>query len=299
MAEFDKLKRAGFGGLEFPIRSCRMKCTYRVHQHVYLKTPGAALEKMCRTPYRVDMEIEFDTDIQGYGSLWPNTLASLRALFEQGVTAPLVVPTVGSFPCVITEWEQVNESRLRSGEHVHITLEEDNTVAFLAAALAGVSSASVESTNEGFVAVSRTIEPRPDIFDDIQEAVNDVLGFVDQVQLKQNLLAAKIEGLAALIQSADRTVQQLQDPSNFPVVYALQDLLLSTIELLEDITQQQGEARVYTVPMTMSVGAISFAIYGDTSHFDELVSNNRIDDPFAVPAGTALIYFTGGLLKAA
>lgn len=299
MAVFDKLQRASFGGIEFPIRSARMRCDFRHFEHVYLKTPGAATEKMSRGLYRVEMDAAFDANVRGYGQLWPTALAALRRAFEQGTTADLVIPTVGTIPAWMPVWEQEMNVKVRSGERVPFVFQEDNSTAFVESALSSVTSTSVPTNHAALQSFAKDLNPRPDIFDKIQDAVNDVLGFVDQANLEQSLLAAKIAGLADLINQCDREVEQLQDPSNYQVIYALHDLLASVLRMARDLTQQQGEAGIYVLPRTMSVAQISTAIYKDTSHFNDIVSNNRIEDPFAVPAGTQIIYFKNNLLNAA
>lgn len=296
---FDGLQRASFGGIEFPIRTARCKGTYRHHDHIYLKTPGAATEKMGRGLYRFEMAGVFDVNVPGYANLWPGALSQMRRLYEQGATAPLVYPSIGSVPCFIPEWDQEMDLRIRSGETAQLIFQEEQSAAFLQQALIKVTSTSVNTAHAALQITADTLNPRPDIFDTIQDKVNGVLALYDQAELRQNLLAARIESLSELIREADRDIEALQDPSNFTVVWALQDLLASTLQLTRDITQQQGDPRIYVVPMTMTVGAISNAIYGDTSHFDDIVSNNTIEDPLTVIAGTQIIYFPSGILNAA
>lgn len=295
----EQLQRTSFGGLDFPVRTARCKGSFRRHEHVYLKTPGAATEKQSRGLYRFEMAAVFDVNVPGFKNLWPGTLSALRKMYEQGTTAALVYPSIGSVPCWIPEWDQELDMRIRSGETAQLIFHEEQSAAFLEQAASKVSSTSVQTTHAALQLLAGGLNPRPDIFDQIQDAMNNVLGFVDQAQLQQSLMASKIEQLSSLITQCDRTVEQLEDPSNFAVTYALQDLLSSTLKLAKDVTLQQGEPGIYIVQKTMSVGEISTVIYKDTKHFDEIVGNNRIEDPFKVPAGTQIIYFKTGLLNAA
>jgi hypothetical protein len=296
--EFPKKQRASFGDLAFPITSCRMKGSYRHYEHVFLKTPGAAVEKLSRDLYRVDMAGVFDMNIQGYGDL-SATIDALRRHYEAGTTLPLVIPYIGTVPCWIPEWDEDIDFKIRSGHKAQLVFMEDQNVAFLEQALRRTTATSVGSSHDVFQLQADAIVPRPNIFDQIREQANKVFGFFDQAELQQNLLASQIDGLTDILRIADRDVQALQDPSNFAITYALQDLLAATLELARDVTQQQGEARIYVLPQTMTVMQISVAIYGDTTHYQDIVNNNTIPDLYEVPAGTQIVYFAGGLLNAA
>lgn len=299
MPVFDQLQRASFGGIEFPVKTVSMKCSFRHHEHIYLKTPGAATEKMSRGLYTVNMGGVFDANIAGYGKLWPNSLAALRRTFELGTTADLVVPTVGTIPAFMTEWSQEMDVKIRSGENVPLTFQEDQSAAFIETTLKKTASTSVLTSQDKLNFIASRLDPKPDIFDKIQDKANKILAIFDEAKLQEQSVAAKIDGLSELIREADRDLDELKNPDNFDIIFALQDLLAANLQLARDLVQQDGEARLFTVPSTMTLSQLSVAIYGDTSHASEILTNNTIDDPFSVIAGTKIIYFATGILHAA
>lgn len=117
MPVFDQLQRASFFEIPFPVKSVHIRGRLRRHEHEYLRVPGALNEKLGRGLYMIEMEAVFDANIKGYGRLWPNSLGQLREIYEQELTGDLVVPTIGTIPAFITEWDQTAEmGRVRSGK---------------------------------------------------------------------------------------------------------------------------------------------------------------------------------------
>lgn len=299
MSAFDSLQLAGFDGLIFPIRNCRVKAVMRHHTHEYLKTPGGLNEKLERGLYKIDMEGVFDVNIEGYGAngapLWPTVLATLRTKFEKGTTGPLVIPTIGTIPAFMTDWDQEMKANIRSGETVPLSFLEDQSETFLTEALIDTDVTSLAKSALQLDSLTQELDPRPTIFDDINEAANAILAIKDQADLFGARIESQILQMANLIRQADDLIQS---PTDYRIVDALHELLDSGISLTRALGEQAGEPRAYTVPAQMSMSQISTAIYGDTSHAVELMQNNFVDDVFAVPAGTVIIYFTTGAIAA-
>lgn len=297
MPVFDQLQRASFDGLEFPVRSVQVRSRARVHTHEYLRVPGGLNEKLQRSLYTIEMEAEFHTTIKGYGTLWPNVLAALRNKYEQQITSELVIPTIGAIPAFLSEWHQTAEmGRVRSGEHAQLMFTEDQTEVFLSRALAEVDTSSIETEAANLDTIRKQIIPADAIaaaslFDSIQDTANAIFAIKDQSDLYGALLAAKVNQLTELLRRADREVDDLEDPENYPLVYALQDLLDAAITLERNLIESPRGPRLYTVPRTESVSDIATAIYGDTSRANEILLNNDVEDAFAVPAGYKIIYF--------
>jgi hypothetical protein len=292
MANLRNLQRASFDGIEFPIKSVRIKQSGRKHLHVYLKTPGGATEKMGRGIYIVTMQAVFDVNIPGYGNLWPDKLEQLRRLSESQKTAKLVIPTIGTIDAWLPDWEQEADFEKRlSGELAPLNFEEDASQVFLTNALSKTTATSLGTASAALDSFTQELDPQPDIFQQINEAVNGILAIRDQADLFGALAASKIEQLALLVRTADATLTELQDPLNYQIVEALHDLLAALLDLANDITGNGTEARIYVTPKLMSVGEISSALYGNATHATELMQNNSLDDPLAVPAGERLLYF--------
>lgn len=319
---FDGLQRAAFEGLEFPVSEIKVRCSMRHFVHYYLRVPGGVVEKLERGLYEVTMTAHFDTNIKGYGQLWPNVLMAIRQKFEQGITAPLVIPNIGTMKAFMPEWEQVTDlGKVRSGERVPLKWLEDQNDLFLDDAAANVALDTVTSAQKRLAQVLAappqkkvrypicpadfvlTPEDR-NLFDILQSRVNAVLALLDQAELAMGLIASKIAGVTALVKHIDRKVKALQHPANYAILRALQDLWDALMRLggggakidSPTGTSQAGRvptfARAYLVDQEpLSVAAISQILYGDTTHAVDIMRNNRIENPMHVPIGTTIIYF--------
>jgi hypothetical protein len=304
MPVFDQLQRAAFDGLEFPIKYVSIKGRYRHEEHEYLRVPGAVIEKLERALYSIEMGAVFDTNIRGYGTLWPNTLAALRNKFEAGVTSALVVPTIGTVPAFQPEWDQTAEiGKIRSGEVVRLLFKEDQTQRFVTLALvkAQQQSLATAASNLGTVRASLADMPAQDIsiFDAIQEGSNALLAFKDRADLVNGWLAAKIAQVTHLVRQADSALESMKDPVNHELLEAFMGLWNALVVMGTNLAESPRGPRLYTVPRQMSVSDIAVAVYGNTERASEILVNNNFADPFAVPAGEKVIYFVDGGLVAA
>jgi hypothetical protein len=308
---FDQLQRASFDGLEFPIRSVSVRGQYRHYDHVYLRVPGAVIEKLERDPYIFEMDAVFQATIKGYGNLWPAGIAAMRGKFEQGITTSLTIPTIGSIPAFITNWDQsADMGRSRSGESVKITFKEDQSEVFLTTALAQVDQSSLQSATEAFQfereaaaereALRRGItaadfesETDTSIFDAIQNAANGLLSIKDQAGLYGGLIQAKVMQLNNLCAQADSLSTSMQSPENYPLLAALLGLWDASTNMGKNLSESPRSPRLYTLPQTMAISDVATATkkLGGVDDANALLLNNSIEDPFEIPAGSQLIYF--------
>lgn len=294
MSAHDGLQRASFDGLEFPFTKMNVRGKYRLHTHEYLKTPGGLNEKMARGLYTVEFQAVFDANITNLNGgtllLYPDVLNSLRDKYERGITGSLVIPSIGTIQAIQTDWNQEMDAKIRSGEKAPLTFLEDNSEEALTSALSEIDTTSVASNAFKLDSLANELDPKPTIFDTIQEMANAVFALRDQGNLFGARLEAQVLALTGIIHEADRTLDELQNPVNYRIVDAMHELLDSLLTLSRVASKTQ-EAGKYTVPMTMTVGQISTAIFGDTSHALEIMQNNYLDDPLAVPAGTVIVFF--------
>jgi hypothetical protein len=302
----DSFQRASFADIAFPIKEMRIRGRLRFHEHVYLKTPGAVVEKLGRGLYGVEMTPSFDANIRGVGVKYVDSINRLRALYERGVTAPLVIPGIGSMPAFIPEWDQGLISSLRSGMSVPLHFMEDATEQSLAIAASEAKAVSLQTTSSALVSLAKSLENSPvandltviennariaNIFGQIQDAVNSVIAIRDLAVLGQALVAAKVLALAEFLREVDRTLIELQDPANYLIVEAIHELIDAAQDLALDVTGKDRQPRIYRLPATMSISQVSNAIYGNTGKAYELMQNNDIEDPLTIVAGEQLIYF--------
>lgn len=303
MPAFDSLQRCGFDGLQFPIKSVSIKARYRHHEHEYLRVPGAIIEKLERALYDIEIEACFDTNIRGYGTLWPNGVNALRKKFEEGLTGPLVIPTVGTLPAFQPEWaQQIDMARVRSGETIRLAFKEDQTQRFLQLALVQTQQQSLATSTTNLAAIrAQLAEPPADtsIFDAIEAGANSILAIKDQSDMYGGLLAQKLGMMQSLLHEADSQLQSLKDPGNYLALEAFLELWNSVVTMGTNLAESPRGPRKYVTPKLMSVADIATAIYGSSERASEILMNNQVNDAFAVTAGTEIVYFEDAGLIAA
>jgi len=304
MPIFDTLQRCGFDGVQFPIKSISIKGRYRHHEHEYLRVPGAIIEKLERATYSIEIDAIFDTNQKGYGQLWPGAISALRKKFESGTTGPLVIPTLGTIPAFQPEWdEKIEIARIRSGQTSRLVFKEDQTAKFIRLATVQAQRQSLAASAFNLAAVrAQLVEPAndTDLFDKIENIANDILSIKDQVDMQSGLLAQKIASLTNLMGEADRQLESLKDPTNYQALDAFLDLWNATVIMATNLAESPRGPRTYVTPRQMSVNDIAAApeVYGSSERAAEILMNNQLDDPFAVRAGTKIVFFEDAGLAA-
>lgn len=291
-----KLPRASWKGkdgtkIEFPVRHVTVKGSMRHHIHEYPHSPGGAYEQLGRKLYEIHMTSSFMETFAGYPGLWPLNLDTLRSSFERGDPGALTIPTIGTIDARCVNWSQSMDARVQSGEEIEFEFLEDQSQLFLVDFIVAKNTVEMKSAVSNFEIEVEKSGSDVSVFDQIRATANLVLAYVDQGEAFSNLLAAKIEGLVAIIDEVDRDVDMLQNPQNWAVFNALRDLWASSVALFQDLLQTKGEIKVFVVPMTMPIGDVSSAIYGDNTHGVELLQLNPVDDAFVIPAATRIRYY--------
>lgn len=281
------LPRASFHALEFPIETQRVRGGARHHMHEFPHAPAAALEKLGRKPYEIEMVANFQTTFVKWPNLWPKRLEELRAAFELETSDWLMIPTIGRMYCQCIDWDQEWTSKVLSGEKAVFKFVEDAQDTFAFANLVQVSVDSLPSQLEKYKGGLENLDTVPSIFDQVTDAVNSVMAVVDQSNAYGGIVVAKVQALADLCKEADRRTE-LQSPVNYELLNALRDLWASATTLLVDPQRTGGKLVPFRVPSTMSVGSVAKLVYNDASRAVEILNLNPIDDAFAIAAGTML-----------
>lgn len=286
----DTLDKGSFKGIRIPILTYTFRASARVHTHEYRKVPGGRNEKSGRKLYESRISAAFHQSGPGQGApAWPDNLHAIRELFERQESAILVLPTIGNVKSTIVEFESTYTAKVRSGEDAQITFLEDEDNSFQDVIplddvrdIAG-KAAKLER------AVAK-LPQRPNIFDQINSAVNQVLAYRDQFQLYGSLVASKIANLTLILEEADRTLQILQDPTNWEINDALQELWAATINLTQSPGAQVKPARHYIVTRRSTVGEVAARIFGDASRARDLLGLNFFEDALSIPPSTDVLY---------
>jgi len=282
--------------------------------HEYPHSPGGAPEKLGRKLYEVRLSCPMYQGSTKYPLLWPETVASLRIIFEGGQSFDLVIPTLGTITAYCTSWREVAEpKRGRNGVTYDLTFREDQSNLFLVTSLITQTTASFSSSVAAYAAAlqdqlagpadAEALVEEPDslmlavpsasdlaTLQQIGSVASSVLDAVTTALSYGDTIASAALALATLCAYADANVAFLNLPTAYPLLYALEAVWMQAIALANDAQQTGFEVIYYTVPSgtTMSVTAISQAIYGDSSYALDIMLTNPLENPFAVPGGTVI-----------
>lgn len=313
---FSKLQRAAFFEIQFPVRRMTVKGSLRYHVHEFPHAAGGAFENLERKLYEIHMTAPFMQRFRAYPNLWPKRLNDIRTLCETGQAGPLVIPTIGTIRARCVEWPEEMDAKVQSGVVVDFTFIEDQPSANLVSTIVSASEANVASATDaynaeliaarasntgslfGTLSNSQVVAAAsggrgftPDILDVINDVAQQVFALKDQFDLEGQLLTAKVDRLAGLIEQADATVVGLQQPENYSLLDSLRNLWAANNQLAKDIQGQRAPLAVYPVPMVMSVSEVSVRLYGDNSQAVTLMQMNPIDDVLRIPVGTRIKYY--------
>jgi hypothetical protein len=290
----DSFRRLSFDGIEFPYKRLRVQGSMRHHVHEYPHTPGGAPEKQGRALYKASVSATFHASFLDtkWSHLYPTTLNRLCKLFDSGETKDLHLPNLGTVKAFATNWDRDLDTRIRSGEEVQIEFLEDKSEEFLVAYQLQMESGALEDRIGTWTQYAEeTVPAPPSIFDSITNLANSVLAYRDQTHLYDEFLESKIASLLRLINQADSSVRELNDPLNWRTRDALADLWNTISKLHKDPVDRGVELRDWTIPRLMSLSEVAAALYGDATKSEELIGLNVLDDPYAIPANTVIRYY--------
>ena len=298
---FDQLQTFAFGGYKFPARSYSVHGAIRDHVHEYPHSPGGSPEKLGRRLYEVRVTGVFVEDNalppahrgKYGGSLFTRQLNLLRALWDEQTTDTLVLPHIGSLQAYALTWDEKADSRNRSGVEVDIVFREDQESTQLAVSV-DIGATTFPERADNFASVVAQLygnEPTPNLFAQINSVANSLIAIKDQSDLYGNLIASKIAGLNALLAQADKAVRDLDQPDNLQLLESFLSLWDSAQGLARDTANKGGDMRTFVVPVLMTVGDVSTALYGTPSKGTDLMALNPLDEPLAIPAGTKIRYY--------
>lgn len=324
MSVFDEFPRASFDGIEFPVTRTQVIGGLRDHVHEYPHAPGGAPEKLGRKLYTIRFSALFHNTFPTYPELYPQALSDLQDRFEDQVTSDLTIPNIGTIQAYCVNWDRTADAKARSGEAVELEFREDQSQAFLINGIVNVSGKTLQSAQTQFIqamdpllnppntpqvlingnlvdgpppraltraeALAQLTTRDADLINSILSAITSLLSIADQVELYGNLVEAKALAVVQLCESAHDSVRVFQNPVNHAALDALKQVWSTSQNIGKNATQQQGNILYYTIRITMSIGQVSTAIYGDQSRASELLQLNAIEDPFQIQKGTVLRY---------
>lgn len=290
---FSRVRRASFGGIEFPYTDYSITGSLRHHVHEYIKRPGGEVENLKRRAYEFSFRCPFRDVFEGYVDLYPSVLSALISLCEAGDTKDLWVPTMGrSFPCKATTWVRNVSAAMRSGEDVTFSFIEDSTEAFTTLNLIGAKSAALGPKSKVLTNQIAVLEDATalGLLDKVLLELEKWQSAIDLAQAQVEYQTARID---ALVQSCEAlaAVPVLQLPVAAPALRTLIDMWATAIA--ERQAQRLAFAPIQTFVVdeqTTDVVAVTMKLYGSPKRVGEVLRFNDFDDALRITRGTRVRY---------
>ena len=289
---FDQVQRASFNDIDFACERYSVKGSFRDGVHEYRHTPAGQPEKQGRRLYTFEFDAVFSAATPLYPTAWPDDWDQLINAFEQGKTADLVVPTIGTIPAYCIDWPvDVDFRRNRDGIRARLVFREDQQQLFLSLIDGSINPDALPAKTSNLIESALDAGLGEDLFTSITNLVNDIASAGDYYEMQAELYADKVAGIITACQRVDEKVKELNDPKNWKVVRANAELCVAAIKVSESILRKAVPIVDFVTPALMSVLDVSMNLYGDTSRAGELLGLNRdpiIDDAFSIPPGTVI-----------
>jgi len=290
ITDLDPLK---FAGVRIPYESITVRGGVRDAVHEFPHAAGGAPEKLGRKLYEIEIQARFSSGLidPELLYLWPRQLNELQRSFENQTTEDLQLPSIGVIKAYCTNWTRTISARFLNGEVTTLQFREDLADQFLVEKVLTGDVRGISELNNKLQLEGDKIEPKPGIFDTIDAAVNVVRAVLDTADLYGQLLDAKVQTLLNILEEADRRWQDFNEPDNLAALEALHQIWEATLNLWNDLFQNNATISEYTVPREMTAADVSTAIYGDTTHAVDIMNLNPLDDPYRITAGTTIRYY--------
>lgn len=290
MSAISQLKQASFDGIAFPYTTCEFALQPRYHAHVYIHTDGGELEKLGLALRKVTFRIPAHDTLQPpYRNFYSQVLPKLWAKFAALLTAPLVVPSIGTIQAMAIDPKR-SIGALTSGEPVEVSFLEDSKTLATFDAVFTPSVNTLPTTVRGFVRAAPPEVPQS-LLDRLLAAVSALMSLAARADTFARQWTAKVSEVINLCETLYR-LPILALPSSVACVSLLLDLHLAAIKMREEAQRRSRPVLTWpsVTPARLAAGQVAAWIYGDTGRVGELLALNDWD-PLNVPAGSTVRYF--------
>jgi len=286
-------KDCSFASIRFPVLSCKVKGGMRIHEHIYPHSPGAAVEKLGRDLYKIEIVPCFEANLipDVYQGIWPARLSTIRGIFESGATEDLILPTIGKVRAMAVSWDQdFTPARSISGEAVTWSFIEDQENARLSDAVYAQSH-NLKSSLDAFQVAGLSLDPKPSLWDQVTQAVDWALSFKGQGELWASLIESKLRGAITMIEEMLNQANALSDPRNAFAIEVIQELWAQVVAFYNDQRETGMRFKHIKTNRDMDIGQVAVWLYGDSEKASDLLSLNAFDDPYSIKTGTGIRYY--------
>jgi len=290
VSAISQLKQASFDGIAFPYTTCEVMLETRRHVHLYIHTNGGEVEKLGLGLRKIAFRIPAHDTLQPpYRNFYSQVLPKLWARWSALVTAPLVVPQIGTIQAMAIDPKRAIGA-LTSGEPVEVQFLEDSRTLATFDALFTPSVSTLPTTVRGIVRAAPPAVPQS-LLDRLLAAVSAVMALAAQGETFARQWTAKISEVINLCETLYR-LPVLALPSSFACLDLLLELHFAAVKMREEAQHRSRPVLVWpsVTPARLAAGQVAAWIYGDTGRVGELLALNDWD-PLNVPAGSIVRYF--------
>lgn len=284
------MRRASFGGFQFPWNRIQISGSLRHHVHEYPHQPGGEIEELGRKLYEFKFSSDFHDTMFGWPNVYPEQLGKLRRKFEEETTEDLVIPNFGTVRAKCIKWDQTLVAKARSGESVEFTFLENTQNAFSIGFILGSSTAAMLPAVARLQQIAAAQGIKSGLFADLESAVGDLATLVQKGQLVGAVAYGKVKTVLNLCADIE-SLPILNKAGSYPTANANRDVWASANKVSVDMLRRDQPLQTFFVDHTMSIVDVSLAIFGDTLHAMEILQLNDLDDAMALPPGTLVKHY--------
>lgn len=269
------LETASFKSVTFEIIDIKDSFPRRIVEHQFPNRDGAELEDLGRQPWKQNFSAVF------YGDDYETNLSAFISVCNEATSGEFVHPVFGKIESAKININSINHS---ADEWNYCTVEcegiEDGTSTSIPELF---SIGSFEDDLETEVGVLEALESTlTDVISDATDFYNNATNYTKDITKRFNRLSKKID-------TAVQLYDDVTDVSNYPVVKALNRVRYSASKLKDRIISSKPKMTEKRLTTTVPAAVVAQLLYGDGSRYAEIIAQNKIRNPFLIPAGTNLI----------
>lgn len=276
-----QLETASFRGVEFACQVIDDDLGRRLAEHSYPYRSGSDFEDLGRKARSTRLRVVF------LGEDYLGDLGAFLQAADAGRTGLFQHPLMGSWQAKCRTYPVHHEHGARDMATLEVEFVEDGTNTALPD-LFSVSQgqADVEEAAVASLAANQSLLDKA--IAGVEDAVASARAFAAEATAAVQNAVDRVNQIRAKVNSLIQAMRDLTDIQRWPLTRALRRLVHSAAKLAKAVESLAPPLVFHTVGASSSVSMIAHALYGDASRAQQLLSLNRIANPYLVPAGTRL-----------
>lgn len=288
--DFDTLSEASYEGMTFPLGNAPSEGGNDIVEHVAYRRAGCDAEPTGWRAWKGTLTIPCVNTavmVARYGTLWPDKINDLIALFQEKPRGELNHPTMGVMTVAITDVSRSAETGTRNGEVLTVKWVEHNASLALLIGATGTpttdptttiseKAAEADAAGEdlaGYTPLADTIDAQALFLEETPRTYSEVLG---AFHLMDSVVASNL------------TLPSVTAIGGYETTLALLSLRSALQAYRARFLPNINGVRYYTTPTTMSASEVALVCYGDLGKIGLVYASNTLLDPMMIPSGRVL-----------